>query len=650
MPPKSFIIRILLILFIIPACAQVGIGTTDPKGALHVYEGTGSPASATKGSIILEHNNNGGSSSIIFKSKSNTDSDYGYINYSDNGSGDATTTEKSLLTIGVENDAPGIYEDNINIAAKGSLGINNINPNGSASIDMGQTDRGILINRVNINSLTAAAPVNNPATGLMVFNTNTIIGQGFHYWNGTRWVRINDNTIPSDNTNLATDDLTQDLETRTYNMNNQDLNFTNGSFGLNKTNPAGTLDAENTLNEDAFRFVQVNNLTGEKDVFTVEDQDVGGGSQDHSSVVKVLKSGAISTGDDGFSLIELANTSTDPGANKYWISGRKADEGAPLWGVDITDSDYWSQGGIQLGVTTNGNGTYSGGNFIVKTNGDTGIGTINPNPSAQLEMAAINKGLLMNRIALTSRGNAAPVTTPAVGLMVYNTATARTDFNKVLPGFYYWDGVRWNPLQKKHSSKYMQTAQVIAPATLGSYIDIPNLTQSFVAPETGKYQIIVNGTYAAGELIDYEIARNFTANTQTKNTGAASTGTAHTHSISVNPTTSVSQLQQGFGEASYRILLDGTKLGERILVANSITVLDPGATTPTNHFALGESTQIAVNVNLIAGQTYIFKVQGKEWSRANTQPGTFGVDTGGFQSSAGENNALRSDLIINFIE
>ena len=129
---------------------------------------------------------------------------------------------------------------------------------------------------------------------------------------------------------------------------------------------------------------QTNVTTGETDVFTIEDQDAGDGTQDESSVLKVVKSGAINSGDDGFSLVELANTGTDPGANKYWISGRKTDEGAPLWGVDITDNDFWSEGGIVLGVSGADGGTYSGGTFIVEPDGDVGIGTTTP--GARLEV------------------------------------------------------------------------------------------------------------------------------------------------------------------------------------------------------------------------------------------------------------------------
>lgn len=50
------------------------------------------------------------------------------------------------------------------------------------------------------------------------------------------------------------------------------------------------------------------------------------------------------------------------------------------------------------------------------------------------------RGLLIPRIALTSRTVAAPVVAPVASLVVYNTATAGAAPNNVTPGFYYWDG------------------------------------------------------------------------------------------------------------------------------------------------------------------------------------------------------------------
>lgn len=73
----------------------------------------------------------------------------------------------------------------------------------------------------------------------------------------------------------------------------------------------------------------------------------------------------------------------------------------------------------------------------------TGIGTTTPSPSAKLEVASTNQGFLPPRIALTATNAASPVTSPATGLLVYNTATTGTAPNNVAPGYYYWNGTAW---------------------------------------------------------------------------------------------------------------------------------------------------------------------------------------------------------------
>ena len=75
----------------------------------------------------------------------------------------------------------------------------------------------------------------------------------------------------------------------------------------------------------------------------------------------------------------------------------------------------------------------------------TGIGTTTPDASAKLEVSATNKGFLPPRVALTASNAASPITSPANGLMVFNTVTAGTSPNQVVPGYYYWDatGLKW---------------------------------------------------------------------------------------------------------------------------------------------------------------------------------------------------------------
>lgn len=79
----------------------------------------------------------------------------------------------------------------------------------------------------------------------------------------------------------------------------------------------------------------------------------------------------------------------------------------------------------------------------ITNTGNVGVGTTTPNASALLDLTSTNQGFLPPRVALTAKNAAAPVTTPATGLMVYNTATAGTAPNNVTPGYYYWDGAAW---------------------------------------------------------------------------------------------------------------------------------------------------------------------------------------------------------------
>lgn len=62
--------------------------------------------------------------------------------------------------------------------------------------------------------------------------------------------------------------------------------------------------------------------------------------------------------------------------------------------------------------------------------------------SAMLDVKNPNKGLLIPRVALTGTGDVATITSPAVSLLIYNTATTSGN-TAVSPGFYYWNGTAW---------------------------------------------------------------------------------------------------------------------------------------------------------------------------------------------------------------
>ncbi|MEI6434825.1 MAG: hypothetical protein WCP32_08275 [Bacteroidota bacterium] len=69
-----------------------------------------------------------------------------------------------------------------------------------------------------------------------------------------------------------------------------------------------------------------------------------------------------------------------------------------------------------------------------------------PDASAGLDVNFTNKGFLPPRVALTALNSALPVTAPAEGLLVYNTALAGTPPNNVTTGYYCWSGSKWMPV------------------------------------------------------------------------------------------------------------------------------------------------------------------------------------------------------------
>jgi hypothetical protein len=95
----------------------------------------------------------------------------------------------------------------------------------------------------------------------------------------------------------------------------------------------------------------------------------------------------------------------------------------------------------------------------------------NPDGSAGLDVSFTNKGVLIPRIALSATNVAAPVTSPADGLLIYNTATAGTSPNNVIPGYYYWTTAssKWNMLYS------------------GSVPSIPGNTEFWVRPTSASY-------------------------------------------------------------------------------------------------------------------------------------------------------------------
>jgi hypothetical protein len=81
--------------------------------------------------------------------------------------------------------------------------------------------------------------------------------------------------------------------------------------------------------------------------------------------------------------------------------------------------------------------------YTTTTQAQVGIGTSSPSASAQLEVNSTSKGFLPPRVALTGTADATTIANPATGLLVYNTASVGSGSTAVTPGFYYFDGAKW---------------------------------------------------------------------------------------------------------------------------------------------------------------------------------------------------------------
>jgi hypothetical protein len=164
---------------------NVGIGITGPNGKLHLYEATGTTVAATAATLILDHGNSGGQNSILFKSAVNAGGDYGYIKYSDDGSGNGSTTENGLLELGIKDDVPGnSYEDDIAFMPSGNMGINTRSPNStlhvlgayqgktksvSTSVTLANDDWFVLVTNNSTSTITLPTLVSGTTDGKMLY-------------------------------------------------------------------------------------------------------------------------------------------------------------------------------------------------------------------------------------------------------------------------------------------------------------------------------------------------------------------------------------------------------------------------------------------------------------------------------------------------
>lgn len=140
----------------------------------------------------------------------------------------------------------------------------------------------------------------------------------------------------------------------------------------------------------------------------------------------------------------------------------------------------------------------------------TGIGTTTPDASAKLEVSATNKGFLPPRVALTASNVASPITSPANGLMVFNTVTAGTSPNQVVPGYYYWDatGLKWVSLSTtvgnvQNQAIFRSSANTAAGAVVTWASRFNNIASGDITVTSNQTFQLSNGIYKIEWALPY---------------------------------------------------------------------------------------------------------------------------------------------------
>lgn len=128
------------------------------------------------------------------------------------------------------------------------------------------------------------------------------------------------------------------------------------------------------------------------------------------------------------------------------------------------------------------------------------IGTNAPSASAILELNSSSKGFLPPRIALNSITDVSTINSPTTGLLIYNTATAGTAPNNVFPGYFYFDGTKWQHLFNPSSNIVKTTIPINSASPSGTTSGtstISNWSTSYTSIG-GTVEIRVNFTAFSG--------------------------------------------------------------------------------------------------------------------------------------------------------
>jgi hypothetical protein len=150
------------------------------------------------------------------------------------------------------------------------VGVGTTNPDASAALDITATDRGVLVPRVNLIDVTDATnPVNAPATGLLVWNTNIGVtggnGVGFYFYNGVQWMPIKEAQVDdADFYEVGSTSAPDDINDNMYTLGNIGIGQTaaNSKLDITENEALRVLDIRLNGDVEGDRVAINNRITG----------------------------------------------------------------------------------------------------------------------------------------------------------------------------------------------------------------------------------------------------------------------------------------------------------------------------------------------------------------------------------------------------
>lgn len=204
--------------------------------------------------------------------------------------------------------------------------------------------------------------------------------------------------------------------------------------------------------------------------------------------------------------------------------------------------------------------------FLISSSLFAQIGVGTTAPKAAMDITSTNQGFLMPRIALSAT-NVATLINPSggaleTGTMVFNIGSTSGTY-AVYPGVYYWDGTNWVSQTHRYFQKnFTQSSDLVLASSASTYTNVPGLvSQTFIAPYSGQYNMVFTGYLGAG-TVDNDASK------------------------------------MGFVEGNFKFTVNGVDYRK---YSHSTSFYN--SNTSTNYLELFNESNINVNVFLTAGQT-----------------------------------------------